>query len=135
MARARRSRSGAAAIEFAFTFVVYIVLFFGIIDWGWLFYRRAQVLDAVLVGCREGVTISQSSTPGPTATALASVEDALATWGFDVNAATISATTEGSSPEEVLVVEASLPFDPPIGWVPTPDTLQAQMSMYLEIQD
>lgn len=131
----RRSRTGAAAIEFALTLVVYVFLFFGIIDWAWLFYRRAQVLDAVLVGCREAVTVSQSSTPGPTETAVSTVEDALTTWGFDANAATITATTEGTSPEEVLVVGASIPFDPPIGWVPTPATLQAEMSMYLEIQD
>jgi hypothetical protein len=81
------------------------------------------------------VTVSQSATPGPTSVATSTVEEILTEYGFDPDDADILVTTEGSTPDEVLVVSVSVPFDPLLGLVPVPEDLGVEMSMYLELQD
>jgi Flp pilus assembly protein TadG len=130
-----RVRQGTTAIEFAFILTAFTALFFGIMDWGWMFYQRSNVMEAVLEACREGVTVSQSATPGPTSVATSTVEEILTEYGFDPDDADILVTTEGSTPDEVLVVSVSVPFDPLLGLVPVPEDLGVEMSMYLELQD
>jgi Flp pilus assembly protein TadG len=129
-------RRGAAAIEFALVSTAFFIMLFGIMDWGWLFFRRSQFMDAVLDGTRRAVTRSQTdaSLP-PVEAALSYTEANLTAYGIDPALTTIEASYSGTSPSEVLVVTAWMPYEPLIGMWPTPDTINAEMSMYLEIQD
>lgn len=111
-------------------------MLFGIMDWGWLFFRRSQFMDAVLDGTRRAVTRSQTdATLPPVDAAVTYTEANLTAYGIDPGLTTINASYDGTSPSEVLVVTAWMPYNPLIGLWPTPTTINAQMSMYLEIQD
>lgn len=130
-----RLRKGAAAIEFALTLTFFTFLMFGVVDWGWMFFQRANLSDAVLEGCRQGVAMSQASGPGPAATARRVVISTMRSYGLDPALATITSVTSGSTPREVLVVNVRMPFNAPVGLLPTPTELESEMSMYLELQD
>lgn len=132
----RARRRGAAAIEFALVGTAFFLMLFGIMDWGWLFFRRSQFMDAVLDGTRRAVTRSQTDVSLPPVDAAIEYTEAnLTAYGIDPNLTTIEASYQGVSPSEVLIVTAWMPYEPLIGIWPTPDTINAQMSMYLEIQD
>ena len=93
-------------------------------------------MDAVLDGTRRAVTRSQTdATLPPVDAAVAYTEANLSDYGIDPALTTIEASYEGASPSEVLIVTAWMPYDPLIGMWPTPTTINAHMSMYLEIQD
>ena len=131
---AARSRRGASAIEFALTASALFVFLFGIMDWGWFFFRRSEFMDAVLDATRRAVTLSQTGSPTPVSAAQTYARDNLVAYGLDAAALTITASYSGTSPSRVLVVSASMPYTPLIGLWPAPDTINAQMSMYLELQ-
>ncbi|GDX81086.1 hypothetical protein LBMAG42_28970 [Deltaproteobacteria bacterium] len=131
----RRSRRGSSAIEFAFCAAALLGTVFAVLDWGWVFYRRTQLLDVTNAAISEASTLVQTGTPTPANAAIADIEANLAALGIDVSALTVTATNVGSSPAEVLNVQVSLPFEPLIGLWPTPETLNAEVSMYLERQD
>lgn len=136
MIRLARFRRGATAIEFALVSSAFFFMLFGIMDWGWLFFRRSQFMDAVLDGTRRAVTRSQTdATLPPIEAAITYTEANLTAYGIDPASTTINANYEGTSPSEVLIVTAWMPYNPLIGLWPTPTTINAQMSMYLEIQD
>lgn len=48
----RRARRGVEALEFALTFPLYLLIFFGIIEYSWYFYQRAIVADAARLACQ-----------------------------------------------------------------------------------
>lgn len=133
----RRSRQGATSVEFALIAIAFFGMLFAIMDWGWYFFQRSQFMDAVLDGTRRAVTRSQSdATLDPANAAIQYTEENLTNYGIDPAITTISATYQGASPSEVLVVSAQMPFTPLLGlWNTLPEQVAAEMSMYLEIQD
>lgn len=132
----RRNRRGAAALEFAFTAVVFLTLLFAIIDYGWYFFRRATLQDAVMEGTRVGAAVPVGDSPGPEEVARDKVEAELSARGIDPASATITTTISGSSPAQTLAVDASVPFDDLVAFVPlpTPENIRCGMSMHLEVQ-
>ncbi len=133
----RRSRQGATSVEFALIAIAFFAMLFAIMDWGWYFFQRSQFMDAVLDGTRRAVTRSQSDAfLDPANAAVQYTEENLTAYGIDPALTTISASYEGSSPSEVLVVSARMPFTPLLGlWNTLPENVAAEMSMYLELQD
>jgi len=133
----RRSRQGATSVEFALIAIAFFGMLFAIMDWGWYFFQRSQFMDAVLDGTRRAVTRSQSDAfLDPANAAIQYTEENLTAYGIDPALTTISATYEGSTPSEVLIVSAQMPFTPLLGlWNTLPENVAAEMSMYLEIQD
>ena len=133
-----RARRGTTSIEFGLLVTLFFLMLFAIMDWGWYFFQRSQFMDAVLDATRRAVTRSQSdATLDPADAAIQYAEENLSDYGMDPAITSITASYEGSTPSEVLIVTASMPYDPLIGlaaWS-LPDTVNAQMSMYLEIQD
>lgn len=132
MSRARRR--GAAAIEFALTSIAFFLLLFIIIDYGWLFLRRANIQDAVFRGARAGSVVATSADPVGTATA--EVQNQLVAHGIDPADVAITAAVGGSTPTQVLTVSADMPYVPPVNFsvLPVPDRIGATMSMHLEVQ-
>jgi Flp pilus assembly protein TadG len=131
-----RSRRGAAALEFALTSIVFFTLLFAIFDYGWFFFRRANIQDAVVEGARRGSAIPESSAPGPEAVARDVVETRLSDMGIDPATVDIDISIDGVLPTRTISVAAEMPFENLIAFVPlpTPDTLSATMSMHLEVQ-
>lgn len=135
MGTMRTSRKGGAAIEFALVLPVLLFLVFGIVEYGWIFFQQANVLSAAREGVRLGVTVAQTASPDPASTASTRAVAVLNQYGMDGATATITATNSGTSPQETLTVDVVVPYDPLIGFVPTPGNLHAQMTMLLELQD
>lgn len=130
----RAGRRGAAAIEFALTSIVFFLLLFIIVDYGWLFLRRANIQDSVFRGARAGSVVSLSANPAATATA--EVQNQLAAHGIDPGDVAITAAVSGSSPTQVLTVSADMDYVPPVHFtvLPVPDRIGATMSIHLEVQ-
>lgn len=59
MNRFTRSRRGANAIEFGLTLPFFLIILFGMMEYGWYFSRVALVNSAVLDGCREGSLVDE----------------------------------------------------------------------------
>jgi Flp pilus assembly protein TadG len=132
--RPRRDRqSGGAAVEFAIVLPLFCTLIFGMIDYGWYFYQRFSVVAAVRDGVRVGVTyVNANAYTQAKAQALAdlgasNVPTSSLTWGP-------TTPISGSVPNQTLTLSVSLPYKALVGFVPTPGTLTAQMTMLLELQ-
>ncbi|MDP2313337.1 MAG: TadE/TadG family type IV pilus assembly protein [Pseudomonadota bacterium] len=129
-------RRGGAALEFALVLPILLVLVVGIIEYGWLFLQQSNVLSAVREGTRLGVTYATDDSPDPPTAAEASVQARLTSYGFDTSTATIDAVYEGASPEQMLRVTCSVPYQPLIGFrIAVPENLTGSMTMLLEVQD
>lgn len=130
------SRRGAAAIEFALVSIVFLTLLFAIMDYGWYFFRRANLQEAVVEAARRGAAIPETSSPGPEGEARRVIEDKLTGMGIDPADASIAAEVRGSRPTKTLFVTASMPYQDLITFIPlpTPDSIGASMSMHLEVQ-
>lgn len=127
-------RRGASALEFALILPILLALIVGIIDFGWYFQANGQVVAAVREGTRLGVTYPSDEAP---AQAITRIRAVLTGYGFNGAAAVITTAPVGATPNEMLSVTVSLPFDPLVGMVAVamPTNLTASMTMLLEQQD
>lgn len=69
--RARRGESGQAIVEFAVALPILLLLVFGIIDFGWLFYNKMSVENASREGARYAIVNADKGTVAAEVAALA----------------------------------------------------------------
>jgi Flp pilus assembly protein TadG len=129
----RGFRRGASALEFALCASALFGLLFAALDWGWLFFRQAQVLQATTQGVRRAATLSREEDRAGAASTY--ILDNLAEQGVDTTYATVTAERQGAAPSEVLLVDVALPFQPLVGLWPVQAQLRARRSTYLDRQD
>lgn len=67
----RRRESGQAIVEFALTLPILLLLVFGIIDFGWLFFNKMGVENASREGARYAIVNSASGSVSADVTSLA----------------------------------------------------------------
>ena len=149
---ARRSRSGANAIEFALTMPLFVLLIFSCIEFGYFFFMTSLVEDATRQGCRIGSTISMEADPDAVNTAQVSIESLLERkLGQPCNAlnkcaVSVSVISFGedafATPEELAInddylqCETAAPFSPAIGFLSMlPSTINTGLLYRLEYQD
>lgn len=125
-----RRRGGSAAIEFALVMPVLLAVISGTFDFGWYFVRSQLALQATYEGCRKGAMTDVVDDPA--AAAVARVQSSLESLQIDPLTAEITATLSGTAPDQVITVTTSIPFDPAVGLVPLPGSVDAQMTMRLE---
>ncbi|MCK6519902.1 pilus assembly protein [Myxococcota bacterium] len=130
--RARRDRRGSNAVEFALILPILILLFAGIVEWGWTLNQQMMVVQAAREGARAGVSTPRDDDPETAAEARA--VQALNDMGLNGSAAVVTATITGAYPDELLQVSLALPHQPIIGLVPIPVDLKAALTMRLEEQ-
>ena len=63
----RRQRSGNNAVEFALIMPVFILLVFGMMEYGWAFFMRTGVINSVRAGCRTAVVTHPDDDPAAVA--------------------------------------------------------------------
>lgn len=122
---ASRTTSGAAAIEFALILPVFMAILAGLVDWSWYMYEWMSVDMAVNHGVRLGASVKTS----PELTALAAVQFGLTTRMVEWESSNLTATKELVSGSYVVKVVAVIPYTPPVGLVPTPDSLGCTASV------
>lgn len=132
----RKDRRGAAAIEFALCFPIFIAILFGILEYGWIFYEQANVIAAVRSGVRFGVTQDPDTDTTYLTDAEETVRTSLAGLGIrpsDLTNATITASTSAStSATNLLTVQCRIPYTPVVGLVPVPTQISYSMTMLME---
>jgi Flp pilus assembly protein TadG len=127
-------RRGAAAVEFALTAPLLLLILSAVLDYGWYLSRLTSVLQAVREGTRIGSRTDQAS--GPEAAAVAATEATLTTLGVPCETVTcdVTATMGVLADMDTITVEAEVEFLPLMGIVPTPPTVKSHMLMAMEDQ-
>lgn len=131
-------REGAAAIEFALITPIIILILMGIIEYGWLLYRRSEATRAVREGVRFAVVMPQNSVPDVPTLAETRCVEVLTLLHFDLTDATIIAETsdltgDAGGIDDTLTLTLTMPYRPITGGlVPTPAGLQVAMSMMMQ---
>lgn len=131
----RSSRRGSAAVEFALTAPVLLLIIFGVIDYSWYIKQATDVVHATRQGLRAGVKLPR--TEGPDAAAEAQATTVLQTYGIDCSSThrcRIRASRTQLEGLFAVVLHVQVEYEPLIGLVPLPELLGAEVTMALENQ-
>jgi Flp pilus assembly protein TadG len=131
----RNGERGGAAVEFAIVLPLFCAILFGMVDYGWYFYQRTALANAVRDGVRFGVTqLVSGDTPWTQAQSRADADLTISNvskggivWGPGTH-------VTGDFPYKVLTLSCSVPFRPLVGFVRVPATMSASATMLLELQ-
>ncbi len=125
----RRARRGAAALEFALCAPVLVTVAAGVVDWGWFLSREAQLEDAARDAARSGAAAPEGVAPEDLAEGR--MAESLAALGFDVASSSVTATTvdDATLGGDVLTLQVSTPYNPPVGLIASADFLSATIVM------
>ena len=130
----RRPDSGAAAVEFALIFPLLAAVLFGAMEYGWVLFQQFNLANAVRDGVRQGVTVAQTASPDPGATAVQVAQQDLQKLGVPTTSVALTATYAGSVPTRTMTLAADMTYRKLTGFVPTPAHLTYSMTMMLELQ-
>ena len=138
MQRIRRGRRASTTMEFALTFPVYVLVLFGIVDGGGLYYQQASLDGATRTACRGGTTVD----PGTNNVNIQTVYDyvinavplELQAMGVDSSNLSVSATTTGAAPTLTLICTVQQPFTAVTRFVLPDMTLTSTTAMRMEYQ-
>lgn len=119
----RAARRGAAALEFALSAGVLLVLLFAILDWSWFLFQYMTLTVATQRGTRIAAGIVTEEDPAGQAEAATLAW--IAEYGLDPASVDVQASsTEGPTGPEVTVL-ATLDFQPLVGLAPSPELVRA----------
>ena len=100
---------------------IFLLVAFAIMEWGWFFYQRTAVVDAVRVGCREGAMHHEEESPDPVEIAQNTVKVRLMRSGIDCDGAYAGACDlsevelTGVKPQRALFCKVRVDYKPLIG--------------------
>ncbi len=127
--RIRRDESGASAVEFAMVLPVFLLLFFGVLEYGWLMTQEITLTRAVAEGARAALREADAGKRAQAARdrtrALYDLVQTLS--GTPLQDADIDISFS-SAPARVTVRVAALPYTPLVGFIPDsllPESLHA----------
>jgi Flp pilus assembly protein TadG len=128
----RRGRRGAAMVEFAIILPVLVMLLFGVIEYGWVFFKAAQVNQAARHGSR--IAIRPAATEAEVTAAVAAVMTGAGLGSSGYTVAIGDLTVDVGEPVEVRVdvnYEGNIDL---IGlpMIPIPDQLHGRTVMSKE---
>jgi hypothetical protein len=133
--RQPRHLRGANAIEFALTAPIFLLLLFGLLDYGWLFMNKALADVAVARGCRSGAIVDPHA-GSPQTAAL----DSMSGWVSLVNSENCKLNEwcqvqiSGEVPTKRLSCTVTYPIAPLVGLGPFPQEVHSRTVTRLEWQ-
>ncbi|APG25741.1 TadE/TadG family type IV pilus assembly protein [Syntrophotalea acetylenica] len=157
-----RSQKGAAVVEFAVVLPLLLLIVFGIIEFGFIFYNKALLTNASREGARRAIVFRTDSTTGNRIIPVSDVENAIhnylysgndlrlvsfgtdnltATIETDSGVSTLNPASPGSSNEQVtqgeyVVIDVSYDYDflllPSLGGIPDAIKLNGITTMRAE---
>jgi Flp pilus assembly protein TadG len=122
-----KSTEGNAAVEFGLVLPLLLIILLGIVDWGQVHFTRMTMTNAAREGARVGVT--QSSV----ALAEDRAEEAARLYLENSGVPNVTINVEMVDNRILEVRVFQNPFDPLIGFVPTPGELGANAAMRWEL--
>ena len=113
----RRSRRGANAIEFALTLPAFLLMLFGMIEYGGYFASQAMVDSVVTIGCREGAMLDPllEDVPTITETRMTELVNKLPLLKCDRDCE-ITSSEVGTVPGRSLTCSVRVPYVGLTGW-------------------
>lgn len=124
-----RRRRGSAAVEFAFTAPVMLLLLTGVVEWGYYIQREQLVVQAVRDGALAGSAVldhDDAETVAQERTASALELAGFSEADFDVS---VSTSTEATG--DVVTVSVDVAYSPVLNLLPAPDSLHADNTFRL----
>ena len=114
----RRHEKGASAVEFALVLPLLLLILFGIIEFGFIFYDKAIVTNASREGARRGIVYSKNSAGIPVAVPTSDITDIVSSYcasylvSLGTGSATPSTTITGNCavPGNSLTVTVTYPY-------------------------
>ena len=132
----RSQRRGANALEFALTLPAFLLIVFGMIEYGGYFAGQAMVDSVVNIACREGAMIDPllEDVPARTTERMRTMIESLPLLDCDGRCDIRSGET-GIVPGRSLTCQVSVPYRGITGWtVALPDSISAGAMMRYEWQ-
>jgi len=127
--RNRRERQrGAALVEGALTFTTFLMLLFGIMDFGRLIWARNMLGNAAREGARFAIVRGSTSGRAATQSNIASVVQSSAV-GLSSAVSTNVTWTPGNAPGNAVTVRAQYTFTPILPFIPYSVNLQSTSKM------
>lgn len=127
-------RNGLATIEVAIVLPILLILTFGMLQYGWLFFRYHQVTNAAQRGARIAILPSAQ-----TANVVAAVGEIMTNFNMGDTGYTVDTNPDevaSAEPLDIITVEVNVPYASiaPFGaaFVPLPENLTARVSMAKE---
>ena len=130
-------RRGSAAIEFALTLPIILMLISAVADYGWYLAQQTQALQAVGDGVRHGITVASDAVPAPEDAAVAHTQTVLSGLGIACDSnddCEFNAEISTVGDLRAMRVSVSFNYTPIAGLVPNPDTIKAETVMAMEDQ-
>lgn len=136
----RRRRRGANALEYALTLPFFLLITFGMMEYGWFFAKVAQVNGALAQSCREGSLIDPGD-GGCGDSCITDTVEALLIARLNSNSLSCvdcSAVVTGIAPDRVVECTAIVQYSAITGYLPNnsivPSTISTASQVRLEWQ-
>lgn len=137
----RTTRRGTNAVEFALILPTFVLLLFAVMDFGWLFFQRATLDIAATHGCRAGALVD----PGQDEADMASVQlaaydgmrdELYRAGGGDCTDSNcyVDVFAYGDPPGRSLICVIGKDFEPPVGMLLSPRTIESSIAVRMEWQ-
>ncbi len=126
-------RRGLSSVELVLILPLLLLLLFGVIEYGWVFFQSQKVAAAARHGVRIGVTADATNTEIEEAVTLIMTRNGMDGSGYTLD---ISADTETLEPGDVLQVSVSVPYSNVMlvgfPFIPVPENLSTVVNMAKE---
>ena len=131
----RKKSEGAVLVELALSLMVMILLCFGAMEYGWMFYRLQQVTNVAQAGARQGVLPDATNDDVTTTVANLMTAHGLADTGYTVTITPGDVTAV--DPGDLITVRLDVPYGAEAGLLqmgifPTPSNLPCSVAMAKE---
>ena len=129
-----RRKAGTVLVETALILPLLLILTFGLIEYGWMFYKTEQISNAARQGVR--VAVRPDATVPQVQGSVGSLLNAagLGSSGYDVSLT--PSDISKAKPGDLLMVQITVPYQnirlTGLRLLPTPDSLTAAVSMAKE---
>ena len=118
----RLRRSGTTALEFALTLPVFMVLFGGVIDCGWLFFEQSALDSSTHLGCRMGALLDSGvndvTLNTVKANTISMIKNSMTQADLGCNSCSVTIETLYSNPARSLRCTTENDYEPLIGVLP-----------------
>jgi hypothetical protein len=130
----RQKRRGSSAMEFALTFPAFIFIVAIFTDYGWVFFQKAMLDNAIHEGCRAGA-VADPQNVDPHTVADDRIKDQLEAVGLPCSACVVTLEDRGAAPAISLFCQVQRPTTALWGFVPIPPNMSSSTLLRYEFQD
>lgn len=127
----KRSRSGAAALEFALTLPIVLMITLGTVEYSWGFMNRVWLNNAARDAIRSATGVEPAAAP---AQAERRARQALTELGVDCRSGCSVRAEVREGTYDVLALQIEMAYPRLTGFVPAPGNLAVEYVMMLEQQ-